>query len=148
MSGKAARNLRRISQIVFFVFFIWLILKTNFDVSFESGSASDIRLPYPVSLFLEFDPLAALGTLLATGTLYQGLLWSLVILIPTFFIGRFFCGWICPMGSLNHWVSEIPSERLGRKGRSKIESNRYKKYQRIKYYVLLFFIAAAIAFLL
>ncbi len=144
MSGKAARNLRRVSQILFFILFVWLILKTNFDVSFDSASVSDIRLPYPVSLFLEFDPLAALGTLLATGTLYKGLLWSLVILIPTIFIGRFFCGWICPMGTLNHWVSEIPSERLGRKGRSKIESNRYRRYQRIKYYILLFFVAAAI----
>ncbi|MEE9443455.1 MAG: 4Fe-4S binding protein [candidate division Zixibacteria bacterium] len=142
MTVKTTRNIRRVSQILFFVIFFWLILKTNFEINF-SGEG-DITLPYPVSLFLEFDPLTALGTLLATGTLYKGLLWSLVILIPTIFLGRFFCGWICPLGTLNHWISEIPSERLKRKGKSKINSNRYKKYQRIKYYIFLIFIAGSL----
>ena len=54
------------------------------------------------------------------------------------------CGWICPLGSLNQWLSEIPSERIRRKGGGKIDSNRYKKYQRIKYYILLVFIGGAI----
>ncbi|MFQ6008986.1 MAG: 4Fe-4S binding protein [Candidatus Zixiibacteriota bacterium] len=141
---KTVRNLRRVSQIVFFFIFFWLILKTNFEVSFTPGNATEIRLPYPVSIALQFDPLVALATLLANGTLYKGLLWSLVILIPTIFLGRFFCGWVCPMGSLNQWISEIPSERFRRKGAHKIDSNRYRKYQRIKYYILFLFLGAAV----
>ena len=117
MTIRTVRNLRRASQIVFFAIFFWLILKTNFQPHFDSSGTGDIHLPYPVSIALEFDPLAALGTLLSSGTVYKGLLWSLVILIPTIFIGRFFCGWVCPLGSLNHGVSEIPSERLRRKGK-------------------------------
>jgi polyferredoxin len=143
MNIKTVRNLRRISQVLFFLVFVWLILKTTFEVSFNPADPTEINLPYPVSIALEFDPLVMLATLLSSGTVYKGLLWSLVILIPTIFFGRFFCGWICPMGSLNHWVSEIPSERLGRKGIKKIESNRYKKYQRIKYYILLVFLGGA-----
>jgi len=143
MTIKAVRNIRRISQVVFFFVFLWLILKTNFEVNFNPTDASEIMLPYPVSIGLQFDPLTALMTLLATGAVYKGLLWSLVILIPTIFIGRFFCGWVCPMGSVNHWISEIPSERVRRKGKGKIESNRYKKYQRIKYYTLFFLLGAA-----
>lgn len=144
MTIRAVRNLRRISQVLFFAVFFWLILKTNFDVHFTPQDPADIRLPYPVSIALQFDPLTALGTILSSGTLYKGLLWSLVILIPTIFIGRFFCGWVCPLGSLNQWTSEIRSERLSFKGKGRIESNRYKKYQRIKYYIFLFFIAAAL----
>ncbi len=144
MTIKAVRNLRRIAQVVFFLIFFWLILKTNFQPHFNPADKVDIRLPYPVSVALQFDPLTALGTLLSSGTVYKGLLWSLVILIPTIFIGRFFCGWVCPLGSLNHWISEIPSERLKRKGKGKIDSNRYRKYQRIKYYILLVFVAAAL----
>jgi polyferredoxin len=144
MQIRTVRNLRRVSQIVFFLIFFWLVLKTTFEVSFNPTAAAEIRLPYPVSIALEFDPLVALTTVLTSGTLYHGLLWSLVILIPTIFLGRFFCGWICPLGSLNHWVSEIGSERISRKGIRRIESNRYKKYQRIKYYALLFFLGAAI----
>ena len=145
MTVKTARNLRRLSQIVFFAVFLWLILKTTFEVDFDPAVTTEIRLPYPVSIALEFDPLAALATLLSTGTLYKGLLWSLVILIPTVFLGRFFCGWVCPLGALNHWISEIPSERTRRKGAGKIESNRYRKYQRIKYYILFLFLGSALA---
>jgi len=144
MTIKTVRNLRRISQVVFFLLFFWLILRTNFDVTIGMTESGEIILPYPVSIALEFDPLTALATLLANGTVYKGLLWSLVILIPTIFLGRFFCGWICPLGTLNHWISEIPSERLRRKGRHKIESNRYKRYQRLKYYILFFFLAGSL----
>ncbi len=144
MTIKTVRNLRRLSQVLFFLIFFWLILKTNFEVDFNPGSGKEIILPYPVSIALQFSPLTALATLLSAWTIFKGLLWSLVILIPTIFLGRFFCGWICPMGSLNHWISEIPSERLKRKGANKIQSNRYKKYQRIKYYILFFFLGAAL----
>ena len=144
MTIKATRNLRRLSQILFFLIFFWLILKTNFQVNFSPKQGGEIVLPYPVSIALQFDPLVTLGTLLANWTIFKGLLWALVILIPTIFLGRFFCGWICPMGTLNHWISEIPSERLRRKGKGIIESNRYKKYQRIKYYIFFLFMAAAL----
>jgi polyferredoxin len=145
MTVKTVRNLRRLSQILFFAVFFWLILKTTFEVSFTPNTAEAIRLPYPVSMALEFDPLVALMTLLSSGTVYHGLLWSLVILIPTIFLGRFFCGWVCPLGSLNHWTSEFGSERNFRKGTRRIESNRYKGYQRIKYYVLFVLLGAAFA---
>ncbi|HOP07726.1 MAG TPA: 4Fe-4S binding protein [candidate division Zixibacteria bacterium] len=144
MNIRTVRNLRRASQIFFFGLFFWLILRTNFDVGSQVDSTGRIILPYPVSIALEFDPLTALSTLLANGTLYKGLLWSLVILIPTIFIGRFFCGWICPLGTLNHWCSELTSERRKRRGKGKIESNRYHWYQRIKYYLLFFMLAAAL----
>jgi polyferredoxin len=144
MTIRTVRNLRRISQVVFFLIFFWLILETTFEADFSPSETSAIELPYPVSIALQFDPLVSVSTLLANGTLYKGLLWSLVILIPTIFLGRFFCGWICPMGTLNHWASEIRSERRSRKGGRKIESNRYKKYQRIKYYILFFFLGAAV----
>lgn len=144
MTARGVRNIRRVSQVVFFLIFFWLILKTNFEANFNPADTNQIRLPHPVSIALQFDPLAALGSLLASGTLYKGLLLALVILIPTIFFGRFFCGWICPLGSLNHWISEIGSERRSRKGKRRIDSNRYKKYQRIKYYIFFFFLAAAI----
>jgi len=144
MNIKTVRNIRRVSQLTFFFIFFWLVLKTNFEVSFSPDLIDHIVLPYPVSIALQFDPLVALTTLLASGTLFKGLLWSLVILIPTIFMGRFFCGWVCPLGTLNHWISEIKSERLTRKGKNKIESNRYKKYQRVKYYIFIAFVAAAL----
>lgn len=141
---RVTRNLRRVSQAVFFLLSFWLVVKTTFEVDFTGDAAGEITLPYPVSLLLELDPLAALLVLLSSWTVYKGMLLSLVILMPTILVGRFFCGWVCPMGSLNHWISEFQSGRSGRRGKEKIESNRYRGYQRIKYFLLLFVLSAAL----
>lgn len=145
MTIRTTRNLRRVSQILFFGIFLWLILETNFEVDFDPDSTGEILLPFPVSIALQFDPLTGLATILATGTLIKGFGWSLLVLIPTIFLGRFFCGWVCPLGTLNHWLSEFGSERRSRKGKNKIQSNQYHWYQRIKYYIFFFTLAAALA---
>ena len=49
---------RRISQIVFLVFFLFLLFKTEFRGSLKAVQG-DIRLPYPVQIFLQLDPLTA-----------------------------------------------------------------------------------------
>jgi polyferredoxin len=95
-----------------------------------------------VRLFFEWDPLIALTNALASHALYRGLLWSLVILVPTLFLGRFFCGWICPMGTLQHVVGNMPSE--SKRGKQRIESNRYKRWQTVKYVVLIAGLVAAL----
>ena len=107
-----------------------------------SSGAGDIHLSAPVRLFFEWDPLIALTNALAGHALYRGLLWCLVILVPTLFLGRFFCGWICPMGTLQHWVGNMPSE--SKRGKQRIESNRYKRWQTVKYVVLIAGLIAAV----
>jgi polyferredoxin len=131
--GKRLSRLRRVSQIVFLAAFFLLLFKSEFTGSFR-GSSGQVRLPWPVSLFLEADPLAAVTIAISTHTLYRGLWWSLVILVPTFFLGRFFCGWMCPLGTLNHFFGSLRSEK--KRGKALLESNRYKPWQAIKYYVL------------
>jgi len=132
---------RWLSQIVFFSLFLFLLLRTEFRGSLHAGG-SGIRLPYPVQLFFQFDPLVALSNALSSRALYHGLLWSLVILIPTMLLGRFFCGWICPLGSIHHFFSSLRSER--KRGKQLIESNRYKRWQTTKYYLLVAALIAAV----
>ena len=132
--GLTLPRLRRLSQVFFLALFVFLLCQTEFRGSLQSGNG-EIRLSYPVRLFLETDPLLAVSNALATHALYRGLLWSLVILIPTLFLGRFFCGWICPLGTLNHFFSHIKSDK--KLGRRRIEGNRYKSWQNLKYYLLI-----------
>jgi len=134
-------KLRRFSQILFLALFLFLLSKTEFRGSFHAGQGEP-RLPYPVGIFLEADPLAALVNALSSGALYRGLLWSLVIIVPTLFLGRFFCGWICPLGTLNHWFSSFKSEK--KRGPRRIESNRYQRWQTLKYYLLIAILVAAL----
>jgi polyferredoxin len=133
-------RLRTVTQIVFFLLFLFLLLRTEFPGSF-TASNSEIRLPYPVWLFFRLDPLVAISNALSSHALYRGLLWSLLVLIPTMFLGRFFCGWICPLGSIHHFFSSLKSER--KRGKQLLESNRYKRWQTTKYYLLIVSLLAA-----
>ncbi len=130
---------RRISQIFFLVLFLGLLIFTALRP--VPGATSDIHLLAPVRLFFEIDPLIAISNAIAGHALYRGLLLSLVILIPTLFLGRFFCGWICPMGTLQHFVGNMPSE--SKRGKQRLESNRYKRWQTTKYAVLIAGLVAA-----
>ena len=134
-------RLRLYSQIFFFALFLILLLRTEFHGSFRN-SASEVRIPYPVGLFFQLDPLVGLSNALAGHALYRGLLWCLLILIPTMLIGRFFCGWICPLGSIHHFFSSLKSER--KRGKQLLESNRYKRWQTTKYYILTATLIAAL----
>jgi polyferredoxin len=131
--------MRRASQIFFLLLFFALLLFTS--LTLFPRDASEIQLRAPVRLFFEWDPLVAVVNALASHALYRGLLWSLLILVPTLFLGRFFCGWICPMGTLQHLVGNMPSET--KRGKQRIEANRYKRWQTGKYVVLIAGLVAA-----
>ena len=133
VTGSRWTRWRRISQIFFLLLFLVLLAFTS--LRGIPGATSDIHLALPVRLFFEWDPLVAVANGIATHALYRGLLWSLVILLPTLFLGRFFCGWVCPMGTLQHFVGNMPSE--SKRGKQRIERNRYKRWQTIKYVVLI-----------
>ena len=120
----------------FCALFLWLLLET------DARQAAGGRFHQPVNWFLEADPLAAAVRALSSGALQRGLLWSLAILIPTLFLGRFFCGWICPLGTLNQLLSSVPSG--SKRGKRRIDSNRYARWQAVKYYVLLGVLGAAL----
>jgi polyferredoxin/formate hydrogenlyase subunit 6/NADH:ubiquinone oxidoreductase subunit I len=130
---------RKISQGFFFILFIWLIIVNSIGESFWQ-----IR-GWPVNFFLNIDPLTAITTILSTHSLYKGLIWSVVIIIGTILVGRFFCSWLCPFGTLHNIVSW-----LGHRNKSikqKIELNKFRKAHNIKYIILiLFLIMAAIPF--
>jgi polyferredoxin len=94
-----------------------------------------------VGKILEIDPLVSLATAVTTHTVYRGLIWALIILIPTLFLGRFFCNWICPYGILHHVVGWLFNTR---NNKEKIQSNRYRGIQQIKYYILAAMLLAAV----
>jgi len=135
MTQQNLRKLRRLSQILFLGLFLFHLHMTEFRGSLKAASG-DIRLPIPYpGIFLQADPLVALLDVLTSRALYRGLLWSLTILIPTLFLGRFFCGWICPLGTLNHFFSSWQSDR--KRGPERLARNRYKKWQTWKYFLLI-----------
>jgi polyferredoxin len=142
MSQQSLPKLRRASQILFLGLFLLHLFMTEFRGSLRAVQGEiHLDIPYP-AIFLQSDPLVAIMNVLSSHALYRGLLWSLTLLIPTFFLGRFFCGWICPLGTLNHFFSSWKSEH--KRGLARIESNRYKRWQALKYYILIAGLLAAL----
>jgi polyferredoxin/Pyruvate/2-oxoacid:ferredoxin oxidoreductase delta subunit len=80
---------RRIIQICFLIFFVVLFLRARYP--YEVNLQSD--------LFLRFSPLIPIFYFIDNMKLAYFLWPALIILLLTPFIGRFFCGWICPLGS-------------------------------------------------
>lgn len=134
---------RRVSQALFFGLFCLLLFETGFRGSFATATER-VRLDLPVEGFFFFDPYAALLVLLSTHAVYRGLAWALVVVTLTVVFGRVFCGWVCPWGSLQHFVAWVFPSRYGKGGR-RIEQNRtHPVRQRVKYYLLYASLAAAV----
>jgi len=126
---------RRISQAFFFLLLVWFCIVSTVGEKFWQLRG------WPVNWFLQLDPLVAIGTILTTHTLYRSLLWALVVVSLTIVFGRFFCSWVCPFGSLHHFVGFLSHRK--KKIAEKIQLNKYRKAQCIKYFVLIVFLSMA-----
>jgi len=121
--------LRRVFQVLFLAGFFVLFLLATFP----------LNSVIPVDLFLRIDPLIAISASVASRSFIVKMIPSAVILIITFILGRFFCGWICPMGTTIDSVDKIPKEKLNKK----TEKNNYG-YSWLKYAVLISVITTAV----
>jgi MauM/NapG family ferredoxin protein len=126
-------KLRRLSQVSFLGLFLLLLFRTEFHDRARTATG-EIRLDYPVRLVFELDPLAAVANAIASHALYRGLLWALAVIVPTLFLGRVFCGWVCPLGTIHHYVSWLKSD--AKRGKRRATTNRYGRWQTAKYYLL------------
>jgi polyferredoxin len=91
---RAARWARRAVQIIMFVVFVSLLF---------AGLQRLEPQPY-ASIFFRFDPLAALATMLSARAWLAPFALAFITLGLTLLVGRYWCGWICPMGTLLGWT--------------------------------------------
>ncbi len=112
---------RRVFQILFLIFFIFLFIRARYP--YEVGLGSDI--------FLRFSPLTPLFDLVSNLQLSSFLWPALIILGLTPFLGRFFCGWICPLGTTLDITSKMVKSPDNR------ESVDASKWRQVKFGLLL-----------
>jgi polyferredoxin/formate hydrogenlyase subunit 6/NADH:ubiquinone oxidoreductase subunit I len=132
-------NLRRVVQVLVFVGFLYLFLAT---VGVYSAKARHIVLGSgaPVDLFFQLDPLLGLTTMLSTRQIIREMLvCGLPIVVLTLLAGRFFCGWLCPLGT----CLDAGDKLFFRKRRDKRGESREGNARNIKYYVLVAVLVAA-----
>jgi MauM/NapG family ferredoxin protein len=123
------KTFRRISQAVTFGLFLVLFFFTIY--------------PYaetvPVEFFSQLDPLIAAVSMIAGRAFIATMVWAAVIIVATFIIGRFFCGYVCPLGTMIDLFDHI----LFRKKHKK-ESLEQKPNRNVKYFILIGVLAASL----
>lgn len=146
MKPKHLVWIRRVSQTAFLLFFLFLLVESRLpqdvyiDYSMALETEQDIRLDQPTTFFFQINPLTMITSLLAGHQWIKGFGWAVGVILMTFFLGRIFCGFICPFGTLHHVTSTL---RPALKGRKMIDANRKIPSQRFKYFVLFAFIISA-----
>jgi len=86
---------RMTAQAAFMLFFLFLL--TQAVVPLEGYLALGGR--WPVDFFVRLSPLAAVTAMFAARAFAAAMLVSLVTLASAVIAGRFFCGWVCPLGT-------------------------------------------------
>jgi len=129
-------TVRRLCQIFFLAVLLW------FCITATLGTAWWQLRGWPINWILELDPLTALATALATHTFYSPFTWALVAAGLTLFVGRFFCGFACPLGTINQFTGWLA--RRGLLPAARLEANRHRPIQSLKYYILVCLLALAL----
>ncbi|MBM4318455.1 MAG: 4Fe-4S binding protein, partial [Deltaproteobacteria bacterium] len=88
--ARQTRSLRRFVQALGLALFFLLLF----------GFFPALSSILPADLYLQLDPLTGLSSALASRSWVHALTFGLVLLSLTLLFGRYFCGWICPLGAL------------------------------------------------
>jgi polyferredoxin len=122
-------SLRRFSQIVFLALFLFLMLYPY-----------PTKNVIPTNLFFISNPLLSIATIIATRAFVATFLTSLVVILASIFLGRVFCGWVCPLGTTMDIFRKIAKPKM--KFTPPTSTSEYLK--QVKYFILLIIIVIAI----
>ena len=140
--------IRRISQAFFLFLFLFLLVEARLphDIHLTYSptllAEKDLRLDQPTSFFFQLDPLVWLTSLISGHLWIKGFLWTVVILVMTVLLGKVFCGFICPFGTIHHLVGWV---KPSLKGEKMVRANQKTSSQKIKYFVLIALVVSAVA---
>jgi ferredoxin-type protein NapF len=93
----------------------------------------------PADIYLRLDPLLGLSAVLAGKEIVVRALWSLILIGATVTVGRFFCGYVCPLGAAIDFL-DIPLFR--KKGRRELKADA--RLRPVKFALLIVLLSAAL----
>ncbi len=121
------RRARQVTQILALLVFMALLLATR------GGQFPAV----PPSLFFKLDPLAMLASTIAKRQWVSGVALGGVTLLATLALGRVWCGWVCPLGTV--------LDLFGPRKPSRLKATRLERWRAVKYILLIGIVGAAMA---
>ena len=112
------RRLRRAVQLVVLVLFLVVLINASTPMEFL----------VPVDAFLQLSPLNALISSIAGRVLVHGWWLALIVLALTLPLGRYFCGWVCPLGTTLDITDRILGRARRKQGREPGRNLHHGKY--------------------
>ncbi len=117
------RIVRWIIQLLFLALFIFFFVTTKYGHPFGFQN-----------LFFRLDPLILIVISIAYRTLIVTALLSVIVIIGTLLCGRFFCGYVCPLGTAIDLCCAVPGVR----------KRTWPVFTNAKYVILLFLLISAL----
>lgn len=118
----------QISLFALFVFLLWL-------------AAHPLPGWPEVDLFLRLDPLISLGSMAAARAFIPRVAWAFIIVGLALFLGRVFCGYLCPLGATIDFADWVLAKK--KPGENGFEGGR--RYRLLKYFFLAGLAGSALA---
>jgi len=126
VSWSRWRRVRQGVQVLSLLLYVYLLF-----------AALQRRVAFPLAdLFFRLDPLVAVGSMLASRVWIPRLALASATLALTLVLGRVWCGWLCPLGTLLEWVRFRPA---------RLRAARLSpRWRAVKNWVLVLTVAAAL----
>ncbi|MFH1516719.1 MAG: 4Fe-4S binding protein [Pseudomonadota bacterium] len=110
---------RPAAQIGFLIFSLLIGWQFHRFVLWLSDPTTPVpERPASVEAWLPISSLMSLTHLFRTGQASQvrpaGLVLFCLVLVLSFVVGRSFCSWVCPIGTLGEWAHKLGKKLLGR----------------------------------
>ncbi|MEA3489405.1 MAG: 4Fe-4S dicluster domain-containing protein [Candidatus Omnitrophota bacterium] len=112
--------LRRSSQAFFLLLFVYILWSTTYP----------LKGILPPETFFRTNPNIVIFTSVSERLFLPGLAVCLGMLVLTLFLGRFYCGWVCPLGTVIDLTGAARKKKIPVKGRAGA------KLRKIKFFLL------------
>ncbi|PKM88837.1 MAG: ferredoxin [Firmicutes bacterium HGW-Firmicutes-12] len=141
---SSARKIRLVVQIFIFALIALITLSKTLE---ETGIIIPFLSTASLHALCPFGGVVSLYQYITTGTLVQkvhesSLVLMYIVILLTLAFGGVFCGWVCPLGSIQEWIGKIGRKIFKRKYNNFVPAGIDKYLRYLRYGVLAWVIYA------